>query len=96
MVDMTMLKETITRTYPQATFAISRLEGEDEGIYLTATVDVDDADAVLDLVIDRLLQLQIEEGLPIYVVPIRPLARVLADMESTRRGRAQALPHAAL
>jgi hypothetical protein len=37
-----------------------------------ATVDVEDTDAVVDVYIDRLVTLQIEEGLPVYVVPLRP------------------------
>jgi hypothetical protein len=46
--------------------------GEDpEGLYVLATVDVDDTDAVVDVYIDRLLTLQIDDGLPIYVVPLR-------------------------
>jgi hypothetical protein len=37
---------------------------------LWTTVDVDDPDKVLDLVQERQLQWQIEEGVPVYVVPI--------------------------
>ena len=38
---------------------------------ILATVDVDDTDVVVDVYIDRLLTLQIEDGLPLYVVPRR-------------------------
>ena len=31
---------------------------------------------VVEVYIDRLLELQIDEGLAVYVVPVRPLARV--------------------
>jgi hypothetical protein len=33
---------------------------------------------VAELVADRLLTLQVDEGLPIYVFPIRPLAHVFS------------------
>ena len=65
------LRELIEAEYPAATFEVS--SGEDpEGIYLIATVDVQDTDSVVDVVIERLLELQIEERLPVYVVPLRP------------------------
>jgi hypothetical protein len=45
-------------------------------MYVLATVDVEDTDVVVEVYIDRLLDLQIDEGLAVYVVPVRPLARV--------------------
>ncbi len=39
-----------------------------------------DTDAVVDIFIDRLLDLQVEEQLPLYVIPVRPLERVLAEL----------------
>ena len=75
------LQALIRNRYPDAQFDVSA--GEDpEGVYLTATVDLEDPDEVTDLVIDRTMQLQVEEQLPVYVVPIRPLIRV---MEARRR-----------
>jgi hypothetical protein len=73
------LRGIIAQQYPTAIFEVSR--GEDpEGIYLDAIVDVEDTDEVFDLVVDRLLEMQIDEELPIYVIPIRPVERVLAEM----------------
>jgi hypothetical protein len=80
------LKGLISSRYPMATFAVS-LGDDPEGVYLTATVDVEDTDAVMDVVIDRLLELQVDEGLPVYVVPIRPLERVLAEMRRAEAHR---------
>ena len=75
------LQALIKSRYPDAHFDVST--GDDpEGVYLTATVDLEDPDEVTDLVIDRTMQLQVEEQLPVYVVPIRPLSRV---MEGRRR-----------
>lgn len=71
------LQRLICQVYPAATFQV--VLGEDPaGTYILATVDVEDTDMVVDVYIDRLLELQIDEGLPVYVVPVRPLARVLA------------------
>ena len=80
------LKGLISSHYSSATFAIS-LGDDPEGVYLTATVDVEDTDAVMDVVIDRLLTLQVDEGLPVFVVPIRPLECVLAEMRRAKTHR---------
>jgi hypothetical protein len=69
------LKRLIQRHYPEATFRVE--PGDDPtGMYVLATVDVEDTEAVVAVYIDRLLELQIDEGLAVYVVPVRPLARV--------------------
>jgi hypothetical protein len=73
------LKRMITARFPQATFVVE--EGVDpEGIYLVTTVDIADTDEVIDLVGDRLVALQVEEGLPVYVTPLRPIERVAAEL----------------
>jgi hypothetical protein len=65
------LQGMIRQRYPSATFEVE--SGEDpEGIYIWTTVDIEDLDEVLDLVVDRLLELQVEERLPVHVIPIRP------------------------
>jgi len=69
------MENLIKTHYPSASFIVS--QGEDpEGTYLTATVDVEDTDEVIDLYIDRLVSLQVDEGLPLYVIPVRPLDRI--------------------
>jgi hypothetical protein len=73
---MREIEALIASRYPEARFAVS--EGEDpDGIYLRATVDVEDMGEVVHVFIDRLVEMQVEEGLPVYVVPIRPIERVL-------------------
>lgn len=80
------LEKLITASYPGATFEVS--DGEDpEGVYLTATVESDDLTSVLETVGERLVELQVEQGLPLYVVPTRPLTRVLADLNQPRSRR---------
>lgn len=64
------LRTLISARYPAKTFELAC--GEDpNGLYLYATVDIDDPDEVVDLFVDRLLDLQVDEGLPLFVVPIR-------------------------
>jgi hypothetical protein len=73
------LKGTISARFPQASFVVE--EGFDpKGIYLVTTVDIADTDEVIDVVGDRLVELQVDEGLPIYVTPLRPIQRVLAEL----------------
>ena len=73
------LKRLITARFPQATFVVE--EGFDpEGVYLVTTVDIADTDDVIAVVGDRLVEMQVEEGLPVYVTPLRPLERVVAEL----------------
>lgn len=81
---VTELQHMVRQNYPDASFDV--FQGEDpDGTYVRATVDVDDSDAVTDVVIDRLVQLQVDEGLSIYFVPVRPLEKVLAELQAPRR-----------
>ena len=69
------IQRLIQQHYPEATFQVE--PGDDPtGMYILTTVDVEDTDVVVEVYIERLLELQIDEGLPVYVVPVRPLARV--------------------
>lgn len=80
---MAELQDAIATHYPAATFTVGPGGENEDGVYLTVQVDLDDPDEVLDLVIDRVLELQFEEGLPIHVTPIRTPERV-ADLASQR------------
>jgi hypothetical protein len=78
------LQGMIQKRWLTASFSISR--GEDpKGIYLDATVDLDDPDEVMDLVVDRLLELQVDEALPVHVIPLRTRERLAALWEQQRR-----------
>jgi hypothetical protein len=69
------LKGLITARFPQAAFVVE--EGFDpEGVYLITTVDIADTDDVIAVIGDRLVELQVDEGLPVYVTPLR---RVIAS-----------------
>jgi hypothetical protein len=74
------LKGRISERFPQASFVVE--EGFDpKGIYLVTTVDIADTDEVMDVVGDRLVELQVDESLPIYVTPLRPIQRVIAELQ---------------
>ena len=76
---MQELKALITARFPQASFVVEK--GFDpEGVYLVTTVDIADTDEVMAVVGDRLLELQVTEGLPLYVTPLRPMQRVVAEL----------------
>jgi hypothetical protein len=64
-------KRGILDRYPDATFTIE-VGGEPDGVYLMATVDLEDTLEVLDAIMDRVLEVQVDEELPVYVIPIRP------------------------
>jgi hypothetical protein len=77
------LGDAVAERYPDAVFSVS--SGDDpEGTYITATVDVADTDEVFDVVVERLLEMQVEEGLSVYVLPVRPVERVVAELRAGR------------
>lgn len=76
------LQSIIRRTYPEASFEVEYGHDDPEAIHLVATVDIDNTDDVYDLVADRLLELQIDEDLPLFVIPIRTQARTRAIRDS--------------
>jgi hypothetical protein len=78
------LRETIRRRWPSATFEVSRGEDDPESIHLNTTVDIEDPDEVGDLVIDRLLELQTDKGLPIHVISLRPVERVIEELRNDK------------
>lgn len=79
------LKQLITDRFPSASFQVFQGLGDDrEGINIVAMVDIDDLDEVMDTVIDRLVELQIDEGLPIHVLPENTPERRAADLAAQR------------
>jgi hypothetical protein len=85
---VTELQELIQTHYPGTTFTVGEAEDPD-GVYLRAIVDVDDTDEVTEVFIDRMIDLQVEDGLPIYVVPVRTLERVAALRQQQREERSR-------
>ena len=89
------LQAMISKRYPDATFRVARSPENPETVLLKPVVDVDDRDEVMDVVIDRLGELQSEEQLSLLVVPTRPKARndaIRRAIKQTRAYLAQAAP----
>ena len=82
------LKGLIAAPYPEATFAVYEHD-DPPGTYLRATVDVDDTDDVFAVVVDRLLDMQVDEGLHVYVAVRPPRWRIEAMHEEHLRMRAE-------
>ena len=73
------LQSLISASFPDATFVVE--EGFDpEGIYVVTTVDIPDTDDVIAAGGDRLVDLQVDKVLAIYVTPLRPIERVVAQL----------------
>lgn len=73
------LQEMIAAHFPQAEFATQK-RLDPAGIYLVATVDIDDTDEVVEIFGDRLVDIQVEEGIPVYVTVLQPRERVMAQL----------------
>lgn len=84
---VTELEERISAKFPTTTFEVQQGVDDPEQTWLVATVDIDDPDEVIDLVVDRLLELQIDEHVPLHVLPIHTPERV-AQTLSRRRNAA--------
>jgi hypothetical protein len=80
--------KTIIRSYdPNAHFEVAA--GPDAGdVYLVTTVDTDDADDVMDLYIDRLVEMQVDDRLPLYVMTL-PSTREASDRQGSRNSKRQ-------
>jgi hypothetical protein len=64
------LRSIILRRYPMATFETGPSQDDPEIVHLYAYVDVEDTNEVMDLVVDRMVDMQAEEGLPVFVIPL--------------------------
>ncbi|HLI51565.1 MAG TPA: hypothetical protein VKU87_07185, partial [Thermomicrobiaceae bacterium] len=61
------LRALISENHLEATFTVGPGGDNPEGTYLTVEVDLEDPDEVLDLVIERVLDMQFNEGIPVHV-----------------------------
>jgi hypothetical protein len=89
------LQVLVRRAHPEAQFRLSRDPDGSDAVHLIAVLDVDDTDLVVDEFIDRMMQLQIEDELPIFVIPVRTPKReaaLRAAMATKRTVGPAALP----
>ena len=66
--------------YPGARSELAPSPDEPQGVHLVTIVDIDDPDEVMDLVLERVLHFQLEDGLPVHLIPIRPVERALEQI----------------
>lgn len=86
------LQGAIQDRFPTAQFSISQREDPEPGIYLNATVDVDDLDEVTDPIVSRLVDMQVDEGLPVYVSVDWPEARIVEYLRRQKSGAFAEMP----
>lgn len=72
------LKSLIVSRHPEATFEV-RPGGENPtAIFLDVYVDLDEPFEILDEIGDRVLDIQIDAGIPLHVLPLRTREREIA------------------
>jgi hypothetical protein len=81
----------ISQHYPEASFRVSCGEDDPAIVQLVAVVDIEDTDPVLDVVMDRVLELH-DEDLLVFVVTERPLERTIAMREAAQAQRRAVVP----
>ena len=79
------LKGIIRGRYPDAEFSVGPSPDDLAVVHLRTVVDVADKEELVDLVIDRMMQMQIEDKLPVFVIPVRPPKRVQELLRAPRR-----------
>lgn len=79
------LSERIKAEYPTTSFAVQQGIDDPVETWLVATVDVEDPDEIIDLVVDRLLELQIDEEMPLHVLPVHTPERIAATRRRIQR-----------
>jgi hypothetical protein len=80
------LQGTILARYPETIFDVG--EPDEYGVvFMRAVVDVDDPDEVTAIVIDRPVDLLVEDGLPLYVIAVRTPERSAAEWQRQRDAR---------
>ena len=81
------LQELVRSHFPEATFSVGRGTDDPEAVHIYATVDLEDTEPVVDLVIERELELLAEEGLPVHVIPLRTPERNAAILRAQQEAR---------
>lgn len=79
------LEGIVTERFPRTTFEVGRSADDPDIVLLWASVDVEDPDEVTELVLDRMIEMQVEESIPVYLVPIRTPERILAELRAETR-----------
>jgi hypothetical protein len=83
---ITELEDVIRSHYPEVTFSVSHGTDDPDAVHIYATVDLEDTEPVVDLVLERELEL-LTEGLPIHVIPLRTPERNEAILRAQQEAR---------
>ena len=78
----------IVSRYPGTAFRVSHHPDDAGMVLLDAIVDVDDTEPVNDLILERMEQLRLDEGVPILVIALRTperVARLREEMQAARQ-----------
>ena len=78
------IEEAISALFPEAVIEVGP-SYDPWGVYVRVTADVEDPDEVTDAIGDRLLDIQVERRLPIWVVAVCPIEREIADLDARSR-----------
>lgn len=70
------LQRMISQRIPTATFAVRRGIDDPAQAFLVTTVDIEDPDEVMDVVLERLLELKLDQGIPVNVLPVHTPERI--------------------
>jgi hypothetical protein len=79
MVFVDELKQLILELQPEATFDLGPSGGDPTSIFLRAYVDLPEPFDLFDKISDRVMDIQIEEGIPLHVLPMRLHERARAS-----------------
>ncbi|MGI8644236.1 MAG: hypothetical protein ACR2LS_09010 [Thermomicrobiales bacterium] len=81
------LQSLVATKFPLATFGTPYVDDSD-GVSFVAIVDTDDLDDVVEAAMPRMLDMLVEEGLPVYVVPDWPTWRVREQVQAAKMASA--------
>jgi len=72
------LKHSILSRHSDATFIVHPGFDDPRSISLEVYVDLDDPHQILEEIIDRVVDIQVDEGIPLHVLPLHTPERALA------------------
>jgi len=81
------LRSLVLQHYPDATFEVAPAPDDPTIVHLLTYVDLEDTDELVDLIIDRMVDMQVDEGLPVYVIPLRTPERIAAMLHAQQPRR---------
>jgi hypothetical protein len=72
------IKQSILSRHPEATFSVHPGFDDPTSVCLEVYVDLDDPHEVFDEIVDRIVDIQLDDGIPLHVIPLHTPERALA------------------